>query len=978
MKIESSDWSLLAALGANLRYLEELETRFRTDPSSVDPAFAALLSGTPVVSPPPTQTSPTTLTPVPSTRTPARLRSSASQPGQFDELRIEAQSLVTAYRTYGHATAQLDPLGIRQPVPFPDLSLAAHGLSEADLDQKVQGDVWLGSKPGEPLTIRQLYSSLQTCYSGFLGIEFMHITDHEKRRFLAERLEPLQNQFSQRREAQLRILERLVDAEVLEQFLHTKYVSAKRFSLEGGKSLIPLLDFLFEFGSNHGVEESVIGMAHRGRLNVLANLMGKSPRLIFAEFDDLDPLSVMGSGDVKYHMGYSTDLTWPNGRKMHLSLTFNPSHLEAVDPVVVGRVRAKQRRLGDSGRHRVLGVLIHGDAAFIGQGLVAETLNLSGLDGYRTGGTVHIVINNQIGFTTNPWDSRSTRYCTDIAKMLEVPIIHVNGGQPEHVVYAAELAMEYRRQFQTDVILDMVCFRRYGHNESDEPGFTQPLMYQKIERQPSERQIYSQSLIERGVVTQGEVDALMAKKHGQLEKELQVARSQGERPHPEWMTGVWRGFKGGPDASVPDSVTAVTAEQLQEISRLITTLPAHFTPHPKIERLLQQRAAMGRGENALDWGMGEALAFGSLLLDKVLVRCSGQDSRRGTFSHRHAVLYDRATGEAYTPLQHLREKPNDQGIFHIYDSSLSEAAVLGFDYGFSLDYPDGLVIWEAQFGDFVNGAQVILDQFVSSAEDKWRRLSGLVVLLPHGYEGQGPEHSSARFERFLQLCAEDNMQVVYPTTPGQYFHLLRRQVVRPWRKPLIVMSPKSLLRHPQATSALSELTTGTFQCIVGDTQVEAKAVTRIMLCTGKVYYELSEQRRKRKDERTAIVRIEQLYPLRVEELRRVLDGFPNANELIWVQEEPANMGALNFVVPRLQPLARGRSFRAVSRVESASPATGSHKAHVLEQQALMDDAFAEFQTAARKTNGPANAKTAPSPTVTLVLTPVGSEPAPAA
>ncbi len=973
MNHEPSDALLLANLGANLAYLEELEARYLAEPNSVDTSFASLFrSGN-----------------MPARTGPAEARSLTSEPRlpvqlppadahrHFCELKPAVRSLVNAYRTYGHVAADLDPLRQTAPLQFPDLSPSAHGLTEADLDLPAPADVWYGSPPDKPLSVRNLLAGLRRSYSGFMGIEFMHITDPIKRRFLCERIERLHNPFSERKDAQMRIIDRLIDAEVLEQFLHTKYVSAKRFSLEGAKALIPLLDFLFEFASGYGIDDVVIGMAHRGRLNVLANLMGKSPRMIFAEFDDLDPLSVMGSGDVKYHMGYSTDIVASNGHKMHLSLTFNPSHLEAVDPVVIGRVRGKQRRRDDTERLRVLGVLVHGDAAFAGQGLVAETLNLSELEGYRTGGTVHIVINNQIGFTTNPFDSRSTRYCTDIAKMLEVPILHVNGGEPEQVIFAAELAMAYRYAFHTDVIIDMVCFRRYGHNESDEPSFTQPLMYQKIDQLPSERQLYSQSLIERGVVTQTEIEALIAKKHAQLEDELRVARSQSARPRVEWMTGVWKGYKGGPDASVPDVDTAVSTELLQEIARRITTLPKQFTPHAKIERLLQQRAAMGRDEAPIDWGMAETLAFGSLLLDKVLVRCSGQDSCRGTFSHRHAVLHDRVTGEKYMPLQHLADPASEQGQIRIYDSSLSEAAVLGFEYGYSLDYPDGLVIWEAQFGDFVNGAQVILDQFISSAEDKWRRLSGLVLLLPHGYEGQGPEHSSARFERFLQLCAEDNMQVVYPTTPAQYFHLLRRQVVRPWRKPLVIMSPKSLLRHPLATSSLGDLSSGGFRCVLGDKQVDGALVNRVMLCTGKVYYDLYEQRRKRGDNRTALVRIEQLYPLRTNELKSVLDAFPKASELVWVQEEPANMGALNFIVPRLQPLAGGRHFRAVSRVESASPATGSHKAHVLEQQALMDDAFADFQTVTRPSSSATDEPTngTPRPTVTLVLTPMGAEPA---
>ena len=965
MSLEPADWSLVAALGANLRYIEELEARYQADPKSVDPAVAALLRGGNL---------PGGAAPSLAPAVTASVAAAAGAVGSSVELAYAVRALIDAYRSHGHLSVQLDPLGLNAPVGHPDLLPESHGLSDADLDRVAPSGLWFGTRAGEQLTVRQLHERLRQVYGGLLGVELAHIADPARRRFLQERIERQDNPFTDSRPAQLRILDRLIEAEVLEQFLHTKYVGAKRFSLEGGKALIPLLDFLVEFAGEVGVEEMVLGMAHRGRLNVLANLMGKSPRQIFAEFDDLDPLSVMGSSDVKYHMGYSTDVRSQSGHKLHLSLAFNPSHLEAVDPVVVGRVRAKQRRHGDVGRQRVMGVLIHGDAAFAGQGLVAETLNLSGLEGYRTGGTIHVIVNNQIGFTTNPTDSRSTHYCTDIAKMLEVPIFHVNGAYPEQVVYAAQLAMAYRQAFQTDVIIDMVCFRRYGHNESDEPGFTQPLMYQKIERQPSERQLYSSSLVARNIVAENDVRELIARKNAALEEELRLARNQGERPRVEWMTGVWAGYKGGPEASVPDVDTAVPLERLHDIARRITTLPPHFTPHPKIERLLQQRAAMGRGDALLDWGMGEHLAFGSLLLDKVLVRVSGQDSRRGTFSQRHAVLNDRQNGSRYTPLSQLREDPAQQGVFAVVDSALSEAGVLGFEYGYSLDYPDGLVIWEAQFGDFVNGAQVILDQFVSSAEDKWRRLSGLVMLLPHGYEGQGPEHSSARFERFLQLCAEDNMQVVYPTTPAQYFHLLRRQVLRPWRKPLVVMSPKSLLRHPAATSALTELASGRFHTILGDDSLPAADVKRAMLCTGKVYYDLLDARSKRGDKSTALLRIEQLYPLRVAELKAALDRYPNLSEIIWVQEEPANMGALNFIVPRLQPLARRLRFRAVSRVESASPATGSHKAHVLEQQALMNDAFADFNEAGAAAKlSEANADGTPRPTVTLVLTAVGSE-----
>ncbi len=953
--MEPADLNLVALLGANLQYLDEIYERFKADPAAVDPGFRALLSGAdgvgvpaqPGRSTPPSQSAragngqPPLGELLSSTAAATAAAISPSTDGVVQELTAaRVNSLIESYRRYGHLAVQLDPLDIERPPGHPELRLEAHGFSSADLDRHVPVGRLHGTAPGAQMTLGELVLRLTQIYAGAIGLESAHIDDPERRRFLLEYIESRPNRYAQSRAEQLIILDRLMDAEVIEQFIHTKYVSAKRFSLEGGKALIPLLDYVLENAGRQGVQEMVIGMAHRGRLNVLANLMRKSPRLIFAEFEDLDPESVMGSGDVKYHMGYSTDHVTRGGHKLHLSLAFNPSHLEAVDPVVVGRVRAKQQRIKDRDCTKVCGVLVHGDAAFAGQGLVAETLNLSGLEGYLTGGTIHIIVNNQIGFTTNPRDSRSTRYCTDVAKMLQVPVLHVRGTQLEELLYAVELAMEFRQRFHTDVVIDMVCFRRYGHNESDEPSFTQPVMYKKIEKQVSVTGLYARSLRERGLISQPELDAMLAQKHAQLETELTAARSSASRPIVETMTGLWRGYRGGFDRQVADVDTAVPAELLQEIASRLTHVPKDFTPHPKIERLLTQRAAMGRGQTALDWGMGEALAFGSLLAEKVLVRVSGQDSRRGTFSQRHAVLFDHNTGQSYTPLAHLRDEPGEQGHFSIIDSMLSEAAVLGFEYGFSLDYPDGLVCWEAQFGDFVNGAQVILDQFVSSAEDKWRRLSGLVLLLPHGYEGQGPEHSSARYERFLQLGAEDNIQVVYPTTPAQYFHLLRRQVHRPWRKPLVVMTPKSLLRVP--LSHISELSTGRFQCVIGDSQVQPDQVTRVMLCTGKVYFDLVEQRKKRGDTRTAIVRVEQLYPLRTDELQKTLGAFSRVRELIWVQEEPANMGALQFIVPLLQhEFASTMSLRTASRVESASPATGSHKAHVLEQHKLMSDAFAD-------------------------------------
>lgn len=925
IQMEASDLKLVGLLGANLRYLDEQYELQQKSPSAVEPSFAALLdSGDAAFS----------------AEGPTQVGGTVVSPGdQGETLPYRVQNLVAAYRRYGHLAAQMDPLGLAVPEGSPALSPAAHGISDADLAKPVRGVAVAGLPAGS--TVGSIINHLRAVYCQSIGAEVTHVDDPVRRQFFLDRLEGRVNRFSASRDEQIHILKRLVDAEVLEQFLHTKYVGAKRFSLEGGQTLIPLLDYLFQLAGERGVSQIVIGMAHRGRLNVLANLLGKSPRQLFAEFEDIQAETVMGSGDVKYHMGYSTDVVNRNGKNQHLSLAFNPSHLEAVNPVVIGRVRAKQQRVSDERRQTALGVLVHGDAAFAGQGLVTETLSMSGLPAYHTGGTFHVIVNNQIGFTTDPSDSRFTRYCTDIAKLLQTPILHVNGHDPEAVIHAVELLLEYQREYGCDVILDMVCYRRYGHNESDEPGFTQPLMYQRIEKLSSVRSLYAQSLADRSVLPIADADAMVQRKQAELELELAAAKSAVQRPIVNAGDGVWRPYRGGPDSSVEDTDTRVPMQTLALLAERLSTVPKDFSPHPKIERLLSQRAAMGRGEHGLDWGMGEQLAFGSLILEGVMVRLTGQDSRRGTFSQRHAVLTSYKTGERYTPLCNLTSDPTKQGVFQVYDSLLSEAAVLGFEYGFSLDYPDALVLWEAQFGDFVNGAQVIIDQFISSAEDKWRRLSGLTMLLPHGYEGQGPEHSSARFERFLQLCAEDNLQVVYPTSPAQYFHLLRRQVKRPWRKPLVVMSPKSLLRHPAATSTLAELAEGQFQCVIGDSSVDSSMVTRVMLCTGKVYYELVEERKRRGDTQTALCRIEQLYPFRASELTQVLSKFAGARELIWVQEEPANMGAQSFVAPRLTAiLPAGVKLRFASRVESASPATGSYKAHVLEHKKLMEEAFA--------------------------------------
>ncbi len=857
--------------------------------------------------------------------------------------------LINAYRTRGHLFAHLDPLGLLQPPP-PELEMGKFGLSEDDLDKPFStGDFALQAQASQTLTLREIVAHLRRTYCRTIGVEFMHGEDPQIRKWLQERMESTGNQARLTREEKLRILKRLTDAETLETFLHKKYIGAKRFSLEGGESLIPLIDWLIEEFAEKGGEEIVIGMAHRGRLNVLSNILQKNVSAIFAEFEDRDAELLLGRGDVKYHMGYSADRETRGGKHLHLSLAFNPSHLEWVNTVVEGRVRAKQDRDGrDPERRKVLPVLIHGDAAMAGQGLVAECLNLTLLEGYATGGTIHIVINNQVGFTTNPEDARSTPYCTDIARVLRAPVFHVNGDDPEAVVWAVQLAVDYRQTFQQDVLIDLYCYRKYGHNEGDEPAFTQPKMYEVIRARPPVRVVYAKQLADGGTATQEEADLLMERRVAKLEEELEETRKTGAKRQLSTMAGLWSQYRGGPDSETPEVPTSVPRERLQRYLLSLSKVPDSFTPHEKIRHLLDARRKLAESARSVtgaspkapvatfDWGVGEHLAFASLLDEGFPIRFSGQDSRRGTFSHRHAVLSDVVDGKRYTPLAHLRE---GQGRFDIFDSPLSEAGVLGFDYGYSLDTPEALVCWEAQFGDFANGAQVVIDQFISSAEDKWNRLNSIVLLLPHGFEGQGPEHSSARLERFLQLCAEDNMQVCNLTTPAQLFHLLRRQVLRPWRKPLVIMTPKSLLRHKGAVSTLDDLAQGSFRRILWDPSVEAKHTRRLLLCSGKVYYDLVAGRAAKKRPDVAIVRVEQLYPLSDATIKEALDPYPENAEVLWVQEEPFNMGAWYYLRARWPRTVRTPT--CVSRPESASPATGSAASHKLEQQLLVDQAFGD-------------------------------------
>lgn len=847
-----------------------------------------------------------------------------------NELQGRVSALVHAYRTRGHLFANLDPLGLQEK-PVAELSLKQFGLDGVD-PNTVFATTMAGASA---LTLKALVQQLEETYCRSIGVEFSEIENPAARAWLEERMESTHNRSALSREDQLLILKKLTEAEAFEQFVHTHYVGAKRFSLEGGEALIPCLELLMERSAAFGVEEIVMGMAHRGRLNVLVNFLEKQYREIFFAFEDNRPEMNLGRGDVKYHLGYSSDRQTRGAHNVHLTMCFNPSHLEFVNAVVEGRARAKQDRKHDVLRQKVLPVQIHGDAAMMGQGIVAETLNLCKLEGYATGGTVHIVVNNQVGFTTNTKDSRSTRYCTDVARIIRAPVFHVNGEDPEAVAHVAWLASEYRQKFGDDVVIDLYCYRRYGHNEADEPRFTQPVMYSAIDKRPGVRQAYIDHLKRFGTLTDEDAAGLAAETKAKLDSAFEGAREKDYTPPAYTGQGVWTGYSGGDDSKTPDVPTSVDKATLSTLLTHINEVPAGFKPNPKVQKLLEDRRARA-ADKPLDWGTGELLAYASLLNDGTSVRLSGQDSRRGTFSHRHATIYDTQTGQDYTPLAKIFEH---KAKFEVIDSPLSEAGVLGFDYGYSLDMPDSLVIWEAQFGDFANGAQVIIDQFITSSEDKWHRLSGLVMLLPHGFEGQGPEHSSARLERFLTACAEDNIQVCNLTTPAQLFHCFRRQVKRPWRKPLVIMSPKSLLRHPKAVSTIDEVANGSFSRVLTDATVNAADVKRVLMCTGKVYYDLLAAREEKKRNDIALVRFEQLYPLRQSDVQQALAPFANA-EFVWVQEEPENMGAGRFMSFYLPEVMRANfGFRRVCRPASASPATGSHSAHKVEQNTILAEAF---------------------------------------
>ncbi len=847
--------------------------------------------------------------------------------------------LINAHRFRGHQQADLDPLKQYERPKVPELDPAYYNFTEEDLVRVFNtGSLFA---PDE-LTLAEIFYIVKGTYCRTIGAEYMHINETEQKRWIQRRLEESEGHHRFSPEKRKRVLERVIAANALEEYLHRKYVGQKRFSLEGGESLIPLLDEIVQAGGEAGVREAVIGMAHRGRLNVLINIIGKLPGELFDEFEGIhnqaQDVESSNSGDVKYHLGYSSDIQTPGG-VIHLTLSFNPSHLEIIDPVVEGSVRARQDRRNDKSRSQVLPIIIHGDAAFAGQGVVMETFNLSQTRGYSTGGTIHIIVNNQIGFTTSdPLDSRSTLYCTDVAKMVQAPIFHVNGDDPDAVVYVAKLALDFRMEFKKDVVIDMVCYRRHGHSEADEPAATQPIMYRKIRQHRNIEDIHSERLVQEKVVTHDEVRTIHKSYLEALESNRSVAGSRASNADYRFMINYEPFKRTAWDMWVE---TAVSPEQVARLTERFTAVPEHFNLHPTVTKIIENRKKMGAGELEMDWGYAETLAYATLLDAGFPVRISGQDSGRGTFFHRHAVIHNQDDGDTYLPLQHLNE---GQPSFLAINSTLSEEAVLAFDYGYSSAEPNALVLWEAQFGDFANGAQVVFDQFISSCEAKWRRFCGLTVFLPHGYDGQGPEHSSARLERFLQLCARENMQVCQPSTPAQMFHLLRRQVIRPYRKPLIVMSPKSLLRHKLSTSTLDKITGGGFRLVIDeiDENIVKEDVTRLLICSGKVYYDLLAARRGNEVGNIAVIRLEQLFPFPQKEMKRVIDSYPNAKEVVWVQEEPKNQGGWYYMQSRgtmIGCLSARHVFGYAGRIYSASPAVGSLSLHLAQQKKLVDDAL---------------------------------------
>ncbi|HEV8607305.1 MAG TPA: 2-oxoglutarate dehydrogenase E1 component [Tepidisphaeraceae bacterium] len=909
---------------ANTEYIDQLYQRYQTDPRSIDAQWREFFAtmddaqgraggnGAAVAS------------------TGGQAVSGARAAVEEPNLHLGVNDLVHAYRELGHFIANLDPLGHNRP-NHPLLELSEFNMTKADLDRVVGQGTFLGKTDG---TLRDLVEKLHFTYCDTLGVEFMGISDKNQREWLMQRMEPICNKPKFSVEECRFILNQLICAQGFEEYLHAKYPTGKRFSIEGAESLIPMMNVLIEDGASLGVDEFVMGMAHRGRLNTLAHVLGKPYEMILGEFEGHLPENDEGDGDVKYHLGYSHDRITKSGRKAHLALSFNPSHLELVNPVVEGIVRAKQYHLGDTQRGRVVPLLIHGDAAFTGQGIVLETLGLSEMPYWRTGGTIHIIINNQIGFTTMPKQGRFTPYPTDVAKTIQAPIFHVNGDDPEACVHAARLAIAFRQQFHCDVMIDLWCYRKWGHNEVDEPSYTQPLLYKEIAEHRPARDRYAQRLIEEGRLSDAEIERMKAELREKFDRAYAQAKESRPRQTIVTLGGLWKGFqRAGADLSAK---TSISPEVVRKVTDGVTRVPSDFNLHPKLKPLLQARREMGEGKTQIDWGMGEALALGSLVLEGTPVRFVGQDAQRGTFSHRHACLHDYETGKKWYPLANMVP---DQAPIIFVNTMLSELAVLGFEYGFSSADPRNLVIWEAQFGDFVNGAQPIIDQFIAGAESKWQKMCGLVMLLPHGYEGQGPEHSNGYLERFLQLSAENNLQVVVPSTPAQYFHMLRRQIHRKFRKPLIAMMPKSLLRNRE--SKLDDFISGSLQLVIDDpTIISRDQVRRVLLCSGKVYFTLNAAREKNNIRDVAIVRVEQLYPYPQKEIQAIISRYHRAQEISWVQEEPKNRGAWTFMDPRLREiLPDGRITKYYGREEAASPATGSSKLHQIEEQEIIQHAL---------------------------------------
>jgi 2-oxoglutarate dehydrogenase E1 component len=934
-------WRTSHLSGGNLVYVEQLYDSYLTDPNSISEEWRSYFDQLPRVNGHDKKDIPHStireqfLHLSKNKLINQELTTPASATSEHEKKQVKVLQLINAYRIRGHQTANLDPLGLMERVRVPDLELDYHGLSEADLDTLFQtGNLVFGP---EQLSLREIVDGLKKTYCSSLGAEYMHIVDTSIRSWFQERIESVQGKPNYEFETRYHLLERLTAAEGLEKYLGSRYPGTKRFGLEGAESLIPLMDELIQRAGGFGAKEIVIGMAHRGRLNVLVNTLVKNPKDLFDEFDG-KKLQAMGSGDVKYHQGFSSNVMTPGG-EVHLAMSFNPSHLEIVSPVVEGSVRARQVRRDDPKGDTVVPIIMHGDSAFAGQGVVMETFQMSQTRAYGTGGSIHLIINNQVGFTTNKReDTRSTEYATDVAKMIEAPILHVNGDDPEAVLFATQVAIDFRNQFKKDVVVDLFCYRRRGHNEADEPSGTQPLMYKVIKDIKTTRTIYAERLLNENVITAEQSQKLEDDYRKALDNGHHVTKSLVLEPNKSMYVD-WTPFIG--HEWTAKAKTAVNIKTLQRIGKKLNNIPEGFPIQKQVQKILEDRNKMTQGAMPLNWGYGETMAYASLLNEGHAIRISGQDVGRGTFSHRHAVLHNQSDASTYIPLQHIKE---DQPRFDIFDSFLSEEAVLAFEYGYATTNPNTLVIWEAQFGDFANGAQVVIDQFITSGEHKWGRLCGLTMLLPHGYEGQGPEHSSARIERYLQLCAEHNIQVCVPSTPAQIFHMLRRQVKRPLRKPLIAITPKSLLRHKEAISSLEDLSEGSFQTVIGDNNIlDPKKVKRVIMCSGKVYYDLLDYQQKNEIQDMAIIRIEQLYPFPSDDLKEILMVYPKIEDVIWCQEEPQNQGAWYSTQHRMRRVLKQIDakiyLRYAGRKSSAAPAAGYISVHVEEQNALVNKAF---------------------------------------